>query len=293
MRSRQSRGSISPPMRAAIAAINAAQSYIELNSATQTDPALTAAAITAGKAQAQNVFKINAGSTANLATTPAVTMARSGQTFNASISYQASSQNAFGPIFGVNHININGGSSSSLTMGKYLDFYLLLDVSGSMGLPTTTAGQTQLAAISPDNKNVYPGGCTFACHFSQKMCTTIAKPSTSQTCQGYTLARSNNIASARGFRGFGGAGHAEHGAVNDDDPTSISHRPLSVHFTNGHALCDFQQFNGGAERRRERYGSYASYGAAVPTSTNAIPIGEYGGHAFRERHSGDEATTIT
>jgi Flp pilus assembly protein TadG len=179
---------------AAIAAINAAQSYIELNSATQTDPGLTAAAITAGKAQAQNVFKINAGSTANLATTPAVTMARSGQTFNASITYQASSQNAFGPIFGVNRININGGSSSSLTMGKYLDFYLLLDVSGSMGLPTTTAGQTQLAAISPDNKNVYPGGCTFACHFSQKMCTTIAKPSTSQTCQGYTLARSNNIA---------------------------------------------------------------------------------------------------
>ena len=63
-----------------------------------------------------------------------------------------------------------------------------------MGLPTTTTGQTQLAAISSDNKNVYPGGCTFACHFSQKMCTTIAKPSTSQTCHGYSLARSNNIA---------------------------------------------------------------------------------------------------
>jgi hypothetical protein len=56
-------------------------------------------------------------------------------------------------------------------MGNYLDFYLLLDVSGSMGLATTTAGQTQLAAINPDNKNVYPGGCVFACHFSQKMCT--------------------------------------------------------------------------------------------------------------------------
>jgi hypothetical protein len=62
-----------------------------------------------------------------------------------------------------------------------------------MGLPATTAGQTQLAAISPDNKNVYPGGCVFACHFSQKMCTTIAKPSTAQACQGYNLAQSNNI----------------------------------------------------------------------------------------------------
>ena len=125
---------------------------------------------------------------------PAIAMSRTGQTFNASITYQAASQNAFGPIFGVKQINITGTSASSLTMGKYLDFYLLLDVSGSMGLPTTTAGQTQLAAISPDNKNIYPGGCTFACHFSQKMCTTIAKPTTAQTCQGYTLARSNNIA---------------------------------------------------------------------------------------------------
>jgi hypothetical protein len=82
-------------------------------------------------------------------------------------------------------------------MGKYLDFYLLLDVSGSMGLPTTTTGQNQLAAISPDDKDVYPGGCVFACHFSQKMCSTTPYPQGSgkpQTCQGYSLARANNIA---------------------------------------------------------------------------------------------------
>jgi Flp pilus assembly protein TadG len=174
---------------AAIAAINAAQSYIAANSATQVDPALTAGAIAAGKAQSLKVFKSNAGSTANIAATPTITMSRSGQTFNASITYQAASQNAFGPIFGVKQININGSSASSLTMGKYLDFYLLLDVSGSMGLPTTTAGQTQLAAISPDNKDQYPGGCAFACHFSQKMCT----PAPTYTCKGYSLARSNNI----------------------------------------------------------------------------------------------------
>ena len=178
---------------AAIAAINAAQSYIEANSATQTDPALSTAAEAAGEAQALKVFNSNAGSTAKIAATPTITISRIGQTFNATITYQATSQNAFGPIFGVKQINITGTSASSLTMGKYLDFYLLLDVSGSMGLPATTAGQTQLAAISPDMKNVYPGGCVFACHFSQKMCTTIAKPSTAQACQGYNLAQSNNI----------------------------------------------------------------------------------------------------
>jgi Flp pilus assembly protein TadG len=174
---------------AAIAAINAAQSYIAANSATQTDPALTNGAIAAGQAQALKVYNSNAGSTASTASTPTITMSRSGQTFNATVTYQGASQNFFGPIF--------GSSSSSLTMGKYLDFYLLLDVSGSMGLPTTTTGQNQLAAISPDDKDVYPGGCVFACHFSQKMCSTTTYPQGSgkpQTCQGYSLARANNIA---------------------------------------------------------------------------------------------------
>ncbi|MGO9234555.1 MAG: pilus assembly protein TadG-related protein [Methylocella sp.] len=181
---------------AAIAAINAAQSYIEANSATQTDPALSTAAEAAGQAQAQKIFYSNAGSTANIVATPTITMSRTGQTFNATISYQAASKNAFGPIFGVKQINITGTSASSLTMGKYLDFYLLLDVSGSMGLPATTAGQTQLAAISPDNKDVYPGGCVFACHFTEKMCSTLKYPVSSnkpQACQGYNLAQSNNI----------------------------------------------------------------------------------------------------
>ena len=150
---------------AAIAAINAAQTYITTNSATQTDPALTNAAIAAGQAQALKVFKSNAGSTASIASTPTVTMTRTGQVINATVTYTAASKNAFGPMFGVSQINMNGDAASSLTMGKYLDFYLLLDVSGSMGVPSTNSEQTRLAAINPDFKNLYPGGCTLACHF--------------------------------------------------------------------------------------------------------------------------------
>src|SRR5580704_9964132 len=153
---------------AAIAAINAAQTYITTNSgppSNQTDPALTSNAIVAGKAQALKVFKSNAGSTASIASTPTVTMTRTGQIINATVSYTAASQNAFGPMFGVSQINMNGNAASSLTMGKYLDFYLLLDVSGLMRVPSTNSEQTRLAAINPDYKNLYPGGCTLACHF--------------------------------------------------------------------------------------------------------------------------------
>jgi len=173
---------------AAIAAINTAQAYIVANSSTQVNP--TATALAQGQAQALKVFKVNAGSTMNLAGTPTITVTRSGQTINATVLYTAVSPNTFGTIFGIKQVNLNnasnGGTTASLTMGKYLDFYLLLDVSGSMGLPSTTAGQIALAAINPDQRSQYPTGCVFACHFTEKMCN-------GQVCQGYTLAQNNNI----------------------------------------------------------------------------------------------------
>ncbi len=51
-------------------------------------------------------------------------------------------------------------------MSTYLDFYLTLDVSGSMGLPSTTAEAQRMQAVNPDNYVQYPTGCTLACHFA-------------------------------------------------------------------------------------------------------------------------------
>jgi len=179
---------------AALAAINAAQAYVAANSSTQSGTTLTNGAIAAGQAQGLKVFNSNAGSVATrTASTPTITVSNSGQTYNATVTYQGASKNSFGPIFGVQQTNLKGSSSSSLTMGKYLNFYLLLDVSGSMGLPATTAGQTQLMAISPDMNNVYPGGCQFACHFATPQCTTNASPNNPVQCQGYSLAQANGI----------------------------------------------------------------------------------------------------
>jgi hypothetical protein len=51
---------------------------------------------------------------------------------------------------------------------SYLDFYLLVDVSGSMGLPSTTTGQNQLIALNTVAPDPFPSttqGCNFACHF--------------------------------------------------------------------------------------------------------------------------------
>ena len=63
-----------------------------------------------------------------------MTVTISGQTITATASYNAAVASNFGRIAGVDTLAVQGEATASLTMGKYLDFYLLLDVSASMGL---------------------------------------------------------------------------------------------------------------------------------------------------------------
>ena len=69
-------------------------------------------------------------------------------------------------LIGYKTLPISGSSTSSFTLNPYIDFYLMLDVSGSMSMPSTTAEQARLQAVNPDNLCNYPTGCTFACHFT-------------------------------------------------------------------------------------------------------------------------------
>ncbi len=152
---------------ASLAAITAAQTYYNANNGSMTDDAVTAGAKAAGSAQGLRVFKVNAAAAYSLLTaTPVVNVTRSVQTFTSAASYTAQMPTNFGKMFGKSSFNLGLSTGSTLTMGSYIDFYLMLDVSGSMGLPTSDAGQTALAKINPDNKDQYPGGCVFACHYS-------------------------------------------------------------------------------------------------------------------------------
>jgi Flp pilus assembly protein TadG len=161
---------------AAIAAITTAKSYISANSSSQIEPLLTNSAIAAGQAQGAKVFAVNAAATAATiaAGTPTVTVTRTLQTFNATVTYSGNMKTSFGKLFTVPTFKISGSAQSSLTIGKYLDFYIALDVSASMGLATSTADQTTMFNSSA------AGNCAFACHFPGRT-------------QGFTFARANNI----------------------------------------------------------------------------------------------------
>ena len=166
--------------------------------------------ISGGSTNAINYFN------ANLSTAPAdnaytglsssATVSKSGQILSAQVTFSANVPTFFMGILGYKTLAVSGKSSASYTLPTYIDFYLMLDVSGSMSFPSTPAEQSRLMAVNPDNLGEYPNGCQFACHFtSQGGCAQsdqgsipavghsysgyVPNPSPGGYCQGYTISR--------------------------------------------------------------------------------------------------------
>jgi Flp pilus assembly protein TadG len=162
--------------------------------------------ITGSQTYIQNFFTSNlSGSPENSGYTGATSSGsatKTGTTVTATISFSAHVPTYFLGIMGYSYLPITGQSSSSYTLPSYIDFYLMLDTSGSMGMPSTTAEQARLQAVNPDNNATqYPSGCTFACHFTaQGACTQSGQgpvpavgkptnPSPGGYCQGFIISR--------------------------------------------------------------------------------------------------------
>jgi Flp pilus assembly protein TadG len=148
--------------------------------------------VAAGVTDANNIFSGNVtGVTgfANLLTTSVVT--KTGSTLSSNIQFTADVPVVFMKVLGYQKLTVSGVSKASASLPLYLDFYLMLDVSGSMGLPSTNAEQTRLSAVNPDNYANYPTGCTLACHFAtQDVCTNSGqKYATNNYCMGYPYSR--------------------------------------------------------------------------------------------------------
>ena len=124
--------------------------------------------VSGGSAFAANFFSANLPS-AYSTVTPTATVTKSGQTMTATVAFSTSVPTYFMGLIGYKNITVAGTSTSSYTMPTYINFYLMLDVSGSMSFPSTAAEQARLMAVNPDNLQGtlgYPGGCQFACHFT-------------------------------------------------------------------------------------------------------------------------------
>ena len=179
--------------------LQAAVDAASVGSVARLSPASTAAAtmssngpIQAGIDDATKIFNGNVsgmtGYTLN-SFTPSVT--KSGVKIVSDIRFSADVPTMFLGVIGKSKMTVTGDSGAVNSLPPYLDFYLMLDVSGSMGLPSTNAEQTRLSQISPDMFVQYPGGCTLACHFtvSNSCANSNQKYPTNNECLGYWISR--------------------------------------------------------------------------------------------------------
>jgi Flp pilus assembly protein TadG len=113
---------------------------------------------TAAKTNAINLFNTQAATlkTGSVGTVSA-TVATSGNVRTAVLNYTANVPTTIMGIINVPNIVVSGSSTAASAAPTYLDFYLLLDNTPSMGVGATPADVTTMVNNTPDQ-------CAFACH---------------------------------------------------------------------------------------------------------------------------------
>jgi Flp pilus assembly protein TadG len=168
------------------AKMQAAADAASVASLSQKSPGFLAAAamttdgsVAAAVTDATNVFNGNmSGVTGFTGMTVTPTVTKAGPRITSVVTFSANVPVTFMKAIGWTQMSISGSSSSSAQLPLYLDFYLALDVSGSMGLPSTPAEAVRMQAVNPDNFVQYPTGCTLACHFAPQRSACVDPPVT-------------------------------------------------------------------------------------------------------------------
>ncbi|MFY9839329.1 MAG: pilus assembly protein TadG-related protein, partial [Xanthobacteraceae bacterium] len=125
-------------------------------------PKMASQSIAIAQATAQAVFDGEASTVKGLSyTAPQINVVQNGLVRTATVSYTASSSNAFAGVLQQPNWPISGSSTATSAYSPNINFYLLLDNSPSMNIAATTAGINTMVA-NPTAQ----GGCAFACHES-------------------------------------------------------------------------------------------------------------------------------
>jgi hypothetical protein len=114
--------------------------------------------VSGGVEQALAIFNSNVRSSPNLsAVSPAVSVTKTGQNLTATITVTASYKPYLLSLIGFSSLPLSVTSVSTAGLPPYVNFYLLLDNSPSMGVGATTADINKMVANTSDK-------CAFACH---------------------------------------------------------------------------------------------------------------------------------
>ncbi len=147
------------------AKLQAAIDAASVGSISKTSPAFIAAGsmtsdgpIPAGVTDAKNIFDGNmsgvSGYTLNSMT---ATVVKSGSAVTSTTQFSAQVPTMFLGVMGKSAMTVTGTSTSTANMPLYIDFYLLLDNTPSMGVGATPTDVAAMVSNTPDS-------CAFACH---------------------------------------------------------------------------------------------------------------------------------
>src|SRR6185295_2458173 len=114
--------------------------------------------IAAASTEATNLFnaEITGGKGYTLSSITA-DVAKTGTSIASTVKFTAQVPMSFMGLFGVSSVTIGGSSTAANNMPLFIDFYLLLDNTPSMGVGATTADITTMVNSTADK-------CAFACH---------------------------------------------------------------------------------------------------------------------------------
>ena len=150
---------------AARSKLQAATDAASVGSVAKTSPAFIAAGtmtsdgtIAAGVTDATNIFNANMnGVTGYTLTSMTATVTKAGGTVTSTVQFSADVSTTFLNVIGKTSMTVTGSSTATTTMPLYIDFYLLLDNSPSMGVGATPTDVSTMVNNTSDQ-------CAFACH---------------------------------------------------------------------------------------------------------------------------------
>lgn len=145
--------------------LQAAADAASVGAVAKASPAFAAAgtmtsdgAIPVGVTDARNIFNANvANLTGYTLDSLTPTVVKNGSTVTSTVAFSGSINTMFLGVIGKTALTASGTSTATASMPLYVDFYLLLDNSPSMGVAATPADVSKMVNNTSDK-------CAFACH---------------------------------------------------------------------------------------------------------------------------------
>ncbi|WP_026283760.1 pilus assembly protein TadG-related protein [Rhizobium sp. 2MFCol3.1] len=114
--------------------------------------------IAVGESEARNLFSGQmSGEALSLPVSLTATVTRNLNRVTSNITFRASVPTTFMSIFGKNSVDVSGTASAEFLTASFMDFYILIDNTPSMGVGATPADVAKMQANTSDS-------CAFACH---------------------------------------------------------------------------------------------------------------------------------